>query len=86
MGGSIINTRGKKHYAIMKKKDKQKTDRAKVCIGCESNREGYCLKHTEWCFKVNYICLKVKNPYEYKIPIRKSKTRKNKTSKQVKNT
>jgi hypothetical protein len=45
MGGGIINTRGKRHYAIMKMKDKQKNNRAKICIGCESNREeGQALK------------------------------------------
>lgn len=46
----------------MAKKDAQKKKRAKVCIDCESNQEGYCIKHKAWCGKVNYICLGIKNP------------------------
>ena len=80
MGGTLINTRSKKHYAITQKKDNQKIKRAKICIGCESNQEGYCNKHKEWCFKVNYICLGVKNPYEYKPPMPKSNPKKKKKS------
>ena len=68
MGSNIINTRSKKHYAIMNKKDKQKIERAKVCIGCQSNKNSFCSKHRESCFLVNYKCLGIKNPYEYKIP------------------
>lgn len=58
----------KKRYATTKKKDNQKLKRAKVCIDCEKNNEGFCNKYREWCFKVNYICLGIKNPYEYKMP------------------
>lgn len=54
-------------------KDKQKINRARVCIECENNKNSYCLKHEEPCFKVNYICSGGKNPYEYKIPAKKHK-------------
>lgn len=64
--GGIINTRSKKHYAITQKKDNQKIKRAKICIECKNNQEGYCNKHKNWCGKVNYICLGIKNPYKYK--------------------
>jgi hypothetical protein len=57
----------------MAKKDSEKKKRAKVCIGCESNQEGYCIKHKSWCGKVNYICLGIKNPYEYKTTESKPK-------------
>lgn len=83
MGGHIVNTRKKNHYAIMKKKDTQKNKRAKVCIGCESNKEGYCYKHNEWCSMVNYICLGIKNPYEYKPPTTKKKVRKKKKTRKL---
>ena len=64
---SIINTRSKEHYAIMKKKDTQKRKRAKVCIDCKNNNDGFCNKHKNWCGKVNYICIEgAKNPYEPK--------------------
>lgn len=76
MGGALINTRSKEHYAITKKKDNQKIKRAKSCIDCESNQEGYCNKHKNWCGKVNYICLGIKNPYEYKPPKPKGKPKK----------
>ena len=61
---TIINTRSKKHYAIMAKKDNEKKKRAKICIGCEFNHNSFCRKHKENCFQVNYICLGVKNPYK----------------------
>lgn len=62
--GIIINTRDKKHYSITKKKDEEKKKRAKICIECEFNEEGWCKKHKNWGYKVNYICLGVKDPYE----------------------
>jgi hypothetical protein len=80
MGGKIIRTRrSKKNYAVIQKKNSQKIKRAKICIECESNTEGYCNKHKEWCFKVNYICLGAKNPYEYKPPKTKLKIKKKKS-------
>lgn len=77
----VINTRSKKHYAITQKKDNQKIKRAKICIECKSNQEGYCNKHKNWCGKVNYICLGIKDPYEYKPPKPKNKTNKKKSNK-----
>lgn len=70
MGGKIIYTRKKtkEQIALMKKKDKQKVNRAKVCIGCVNNQNSFCTKHKERCFKVNYICSSVKNPYVYHAP------------------
>jgi len=75
MCGTIINTRCKNHNSIALKKDREKIKRSKICIGCEHNEKGYCLKHVEWCFKTNYICLGTINPYEYKIPQSKHKVR-----------
>lgn len=58
------------------KKDYQKKKRAKTCIDCESNQEGYCNKHKNWCGKVNYICLGIKNPNQYKPPKPRGKPKK----------
>jgi hypothetical protein len=69
------NLQNSKQSKILKK-DYQKKKRAKTCIGCESNQEGYCNKHKNWCGKVNYICLGIKNPYEYKPPKPKPKPKK----------
>lgn len=73
MGGSVINIKTKKHYEITKTNANQKKNRAKVCIECKSNKSGYCLKYVKWCFKVNYKCLGIRNPYEERISIKKSK-------------
>ena len=59
----IINTRDSKHYRITEKKDRQKKNRAETCIECNNNEDGWCKKHKNWCGKVNYICLGVKDPY-----------------------
>ena len=75
---TVINTRGAEHYAIMKKKDTQKKNRAKTCVDCKDNNEGYCSKHKGWCNSVNYICSGAKNPYEYKIAPKKKKSHKKK--------
>lgn len=60
MGGGILHTRGKKHYTIMKKKDNQKIKRAKICIECKSNAEGFCKRHNAMCYIVNKECTKMK--------------------------
>lgn len=83
MGGRIIKTRNKKHHAIAKKEDDKKIERGKICIECNYYNEGFCNKHKAWCIKVNYICLGIKNPYEYKIP--KAKVKSKKTNKKIKN-
>ncbi|WP_338587717.1 hypothetical protein QIT93_05340 [Clostridium baratii] len=63
--GIIINTRGKKHYCITKKKDEEKKKRAKICIRCEFKGDGgWCKKYKEWGYKVNYICLGIEDPYK----------------------
>lgn len=64
MGGSIEYTRSKKTKQFIEKKDNQKKKRSQICIDCKDNKEGYCNKHKNWCGKVNYICLGVKDPYE----------------------
>lgn len=76
--GTIIHV---ENSPIMKKAYKKSTSRqkrAKICIDCKSNKEGYCSKHNNWCGKVNYICLGIKNPYEYKAPKPVQKDKKNK--------
>lgn len=81
---TIINTRGGEHYAIMKKNDTKKKNRAKTCIDCKDNNEGYCNKHKDWGNKVNYICNGVKDPYAYKLPPKTKQKFKKKKSKRKK--
>lgn len=56
MGGTIEYTRTKKKQQFINKIDTVKKKSAKVCIGCEHNKEGYCNKFKGWCGKKNYIC------------------------------
>ncbi|MCB2361977.1 hypothetical protein [Clostridium estertheticum] len=60
----VITTRSKQHYENMRKKNSQlnsqKKKRAKICIGCENNKEGFCFKHKSWCYSVNSSCSGVK--------------------------
>lgn len=84
MGSKVKNTKGKEYYANRKKKDKEKLERAKICIDCVKNNEGFCNKHREWCFKVNYICLGIKNPYEYIPPKAKVSKKKVPTEERIK--
>lgn len=72
----VTNPRSKQYYENMRKKNSQKKKRAKICIDCENNKEGFCLKHKEWCDRVNYICAGVDDPYEYKPPESKKKVKK----------
>ena len=69
---------------IAYKKSAGRKRRAKICVNCESNKEGWCLKFSEWCGKVNYICLNIKNPYEYKPPKPKNNNVKDKKNKKAK--
>lgn len=69
----IIHANDKKRKEIQIKKSNARSKRAKICVDCESNEEGFCKKHNAWCGRVNYICLGIKNPYEYKIPKGNSK-------------
>lgn len=79
--GTIIHVENTPIIKRNYKKSVARQKRAKICINCTSNKEGYCTKHNGWCGRVNYICLKINDPYEYKIskPIKKDK--KNKKSK-----
>lgn len=70
---TIIDIRSGEHYAIMKNKDTKKIKRAKTCVDCKDNNDGYCSKHKGWCNSVNYICNGVKDPYEYKFAKTKKK-------------
>ncbi|MEG0297656.1 MAG: hypothetical protein RR620_13130 [Clostridium sp.] len=50
------STKLKKTRNKNKIKQKLKIDKAKICLSCENNTEGYCSKHKGWCRLVNYIC------------------------------
>lgn len=39
---------------------KKKIRKKKSCIGCESNKEGYCLDLKAWCSKAQKSCPKLK--------------------------
>lgn len=59
MGGTIVHTRdSKKHHEFIMKKEHVKRKRAKVCISCENNEDGFCSKHGAWCSIVNLKCIK----------------------------
>lgn len=73
MGGVIVTKKAIDKRRIELKKSNARKKRATICIECEHNNEGYCNKHLSWCGRVNYICLGIKNPYEYKIPKAKKK-------------
>lgn len=63
--GIIINTRSREQNKVMQKENKKKSKRAEVCIGCEFNDgDGWCKKHKDWGYKVNYICLGIEDPYK----------------------
>lgn len=73
-----------KKKLIQYKKSSARNSRAKICIECEYNNEGYCSKHKAWCGRVNYICLGIKDPYEYKMPKSKTPVKKKKKKKKHK--
>jgi len=56
----------------LKKKDYLKRKRAKICLNCSSNKDGYCFKYKNWCSRVNYICLDIPDPEGYKFPKKKN--------------
>ena len=77
MGSIVITKKAIDKHKINIKKSNARNKRATICIECESNAEGYCNKYSAWCGKVNYLCLGIKNPYEYKIPkAKKASTKK----------
>ena len=51
----ILNKEDYYNKANLKKK------KAKVCLNCEFNKEGWCEKHKDWCRKVNSSCIKHSN-------------------------
>lgn len=81
MGGSIIYTRTRKKQQFINKIDRIKKKYAKVCIGCEDNREGYCDKFKGWCSKVNYHCNGETISYEEQIQKNKIKYKSKKSNK-----
>lgn len=76
--GTIINVSNSPIFNKVKKMAKDAEKRAKSCIGCKDNKEGWCDKHNGWCGKVNFICLGIKDPYTYKPPKSKKKSKKKK--------
>ena len=67
MGGTIEHTRSEKTRKFIRHIDSVKKKNAKVCLKCESNKEGFCEKHKGWCNKVNYICNGFEMSYQEKI-------------------
>ncbi|MCC0728922.1 hypothetical protein [Clostridioides sp. ZZV14-6044] len=83
--GTIIHTRTKKTKQWINKKDSKKRKRAKICVDCKDNKEGFCNKYNSWCHGVNYICAGTENPYECKVSNKhnNSKTKKNDKKKKL---
>nr|DAE48195.1 MAG TPA: hypothetical protein [Caudoviricetes sp.] len=76
--GTIIHVENTPIIKRANKKSVLRNKRAKICIDCKDNEEGFCKKHKGWCGRVNYICLGIKDPYEYKQLKLDKKDRKNK--------
>lgn len=87
MGGAIEYTRSDKTKKFIRHIDNVKKKNAKVCLKCESNKDGFCEKHKGWCNKVNYICNGFEMSYQEKIQqnkIKKETKKSNKKSKKQK--
>lgn len=84
MGGRIEYTKSDKTKQFIRHKDNIKKRNAKVCIDCESNKEGYCNKFNAWCSKVNYRCNGYEMSYDEKLQLErlKSKAKKEKKTKE----
>lgn len=82
--GTIIHTRTKKTQQLINKKDSQKRKRAKNCINCKYNKEGFCNKYNSWCHGVNYICAGTENPYECKVSNKNNKSKPKRNNKKKK--
>ena len=67
MGGTIEHTRSKRTKQFIRHIDNFKKKNSKVCLNCESNKEGYCDKYKGWCGKVNYHCNGFEMSYQEKI-------------------
>lgn len=83
----IIDTRSEEQKNAYQKKGRQKNKRAKTCMNCPDNEEGFCKKYKEWCTQVNYICTGEKGPYYNTSPIKKKgfKKQKKKDKKKIRN-
>ena len=84
MGGTIEHTRSEKTKKFIRHIDSVKKKNAKVCVKCESNKEGFCEKHKGWCNKVNYICNGFEMSYQEKIQQNKIKKEIKKSNKKTK--
>jgi len=51
--GTVIRTKTKKARVIEYNKQRKKIKRAKKCISCTYNKEGFCTTQKEWCSLVN---------------------------------
>lgn len=77
---TIIDIRSENHHKIVKEVDTNKKKRAKTCIECKDNKEGYCFKYKGWCNSVNYICNIFKDSHEHRpLPKNKNKLKKTKS-------
>lgn len=75
-----FNTPSKRKYDRAKLARRKK--RAKQCIGCKSNVEGYCSDMKNWCFNAQPSCLRcVQQPIERPIIKKQLSQCKKKTSK-----
>lgn len=83
MGGTIEYTRSENTKNFIRRIDNAKKKNAKVCLNCESNKEGFCDKHKGWCNKVNYICNGFEMSYQDKINKSRSKKKADKAKKKV---
>lgn len=63
MSNIIVTKKASTKKRIEKEKSNLREKRAGICISCKWNKDGYCKKYKSWCGRVNYICLKIKNPY-----------------------
>lgn len=81
MGGTIEYTRSDKTKQFIIRKDNIKKRNAKVCIDCESNKEGYWNKFNGWCSKVNYRCNGYEKSYDEKLQQERLKHKSNQENK-----
>ena len=56
MNGTMEYIIDKKRRKAINKKQSNKKKKAKVCLKCECNNEGWCTKYRQWCNKVNDRC------------------------------
>lgn len=84
MSNVVVTKKAIDKKKIEIKKSNERKKRAAICLECQSNKEGYCEKYSAWCGRVNYICLGINDPYEYKIKkAKKNNSKKKHTKKNV---